>query len=477
MPGSHQLEAARVARDPRFDGRFFIGVKTTGIYCRPVCRVKMPREENVTYFRTAAEAGEAGFRPCLRCRPEAAPGTPAWLGTTTTVNRAMRLIADGELDAGSVETLAARLGITSRYLSRLFSEQLGASPVAIAQTRRLQNAKRLLDETHLPVTEVAFAAGYGSPRRMNDHFQKVYGRSPSTIRKETRRHADDTGAFRLRLQYRPPYDYDGLLNFLAVRATPGVESVSDGVFERAFRIGDTTGSVRVSHDPDGRSLNLCIRTGGAAAIMPVVNLVRSLFDVDADPRDINETLCADPVMKQLVDRNPGQRVAGCWDPFEIAVRAIVGQQISVKGATTVMGEIVRQYGGSLDDRSVFPSPAALAELDPASLPMPGKRAEAIKAMAAAVAGGDVDFSETPETVNEALLAIKGIGPWTADYIAMRALGNPDAFLSGDLILLRTAKALFKVADEKSLKAYAEAFRPWRAYAGAHIWRAAATVGD
>ena len=470
------LESARLARDPRFDGRFFIGVLTTGIYCRPICPVKMPKSQNVQFFRSAAQAGEAGFRPCLRCRPEAAPGTPAWLGTSTTVTRALRLIGEGELDRGSVESLAARLGITSRYLSQLFSEQLGAPPVAIAQTRRLHNAKRLLDETNISITDVAFAAGYGSVRRLNDHFQKTYGRTPGSLRREPGRTFSESGSFSLQLHYRPPYDFAGILNFLRIRATPGVETVTADAYKRTFIESGTQGAVCIRQTPGKNALSCVIETESPNVIMQVVNKVRRLFDLDADPTDINAALSADSVLAEIVHTNPGQRIAGCWDPFEIAVRAIVGQQVSVKGATTVMGEIVKRYGEQRAELMLFPTPRQLSELDPATLPMPGKRALAIQSMAAAVASGQVDFAADPEDVDQSLQHIKGIGPWTAQYVAMRALSDPDAFLSNDLILLRTALQLFSLKDEKALLARAENWRPWRAYAGSHIWRASATLG-
>jgi AraC family transcriptional regulator of adaptative response / DNA-3-methyladenine glycosylase II len=471
------FERARQARDPRFDGRFYIGVKTTGIYCRPVCRVRLPKAENITFYASAAAAAAAGFRPCLRCRPESAPGTPAWAGTSTTVSRALTLIGEGALDEHSVLALSERLGVTARHLSRLFQQHLGASPVAIAQTRRLHTARTLLDQTVLPVTQIAFLAGYGSVRRFNTHFVETYGRSPTGLRRQAQ--PGEHGAVRLRLAYRPPFDFAGILAFLAMRGIPGVETVTATRYSRAIMINGSSGFFSVEHEPERRSLVCDIRVQDPADLMCVVAGIKAVFDLDADPLEINRCLQQDPVLADLVDENPGQRVPGAWDPFEIAVRAIVGQQISVRGATTVMGRIAVQYGTCIDQQQHFPTPAQLSVLVPEDLPMPRGRAQAIKSIAIQVASDDIEISRGVDSAAliAQLIQIKGIGGWTARYIAMRALGDPDAFLHDDLVLLRVARQQLNVDDGASLLAHSLAWQPWRAYAGMHLWRQASKAAQ
>ena len=542
LPGNNILEQARKARDPRFDGRFFVGVKTTGIYCRPVCPVKMPKAENVEFYESAAAASEAGFRPCLRCRPETAPGTPAWRGTSTTVSRGLKLIEEGALDEGSVTQLADRLGVTTRHLSRLFAQHLGASPKVVALTRRLQFAKQLIDSTSLSLTEIALAAGYGSLRRFNDHILSVYGRSPTQMRKQeveesssktnskankqtskqssrkrgrevtsgrasgiTSRRASasatdttaantaEKGGFQpleaviLRLPYREPYDLEGLLAFFAMRATPGVERVSDGVYQRALSPSDTGdtdggsasgtggGQIRVSRGdqsaqrsaqeakstragslPNSRPqasllkesllkesllkesllkesllkpshLKLEVFGASPGALMSLCQRVRRMFDLDAIPDEITATFKKDKGLYQLAKSNPGQRLPGGWDSFEVAVRAIVGQQVSVKGATTVMGRIAEIYGtpGACGFRS-FPAPEVLAELDEASLPMPGARAAAIKNLARAVATGEISLSSAQDSqrFQEQLVTLKGNWPLDGTVHCHACAGRP-----------------------------------------------------
>ena len=472
---TERFEQARQARDPRFDGRFFIGVKTTGIYCRPICRVKIPMARNVTFFETAAAAAEAGFRPCLRCRPETSPGTPAWMGTSTTVNRALRLISEGALDGSSVELLSDRLGVTSRHLSRLFSQHLGASPKAVAQTRRLHFAKKLIDETSLSMIEIALSSGYSSVRRFNDHFKAVYERSPTSVRNKSQTTA--VSGFRLKLAYRPPFDFAGILNFLKVRAIPGVEFVTDETYARTIVVGGEVGRLTVADD----TLNLClcvqIDLEEAHELFTILERVKRLFDLTADPIEILHNFSNDPQLGSIVNENPGQRVPGSWDPFEIAVRAIVGQQVSVKGATTVMGRIAKTFGNETDMGLCFPTPAQLAELDPATLSMPRKRAQAIKDLSHAVLIGQIDFDNVyqPSDLVSQLVEIKGIGQWTAQYIAMRAINDPDAFLHNDLVLLKVAKHKLNIESDRALLERSQDWRPWRAYAGMHLWRQAAKL--
>lgn len=485
------FERARLSRDPRFDGQFFVGVRTTGIYCRPICPANSPKRENIDFFPTAAAASEAGFRPCLRCRPECAPGTPAWHGTSTTVRRGLKLIAAGALDDGNVEALADRLGVTSRHLRRLFSKHLGASPLSVAHTQRLHFAKRLIDQTDLPLSEIAIASGYGSVRRFNDAFRKTYARPPRDIRRRGRvdQPAVTSSALTVTLNYRQPYSWPRMLEFLRGRAIPGVEVVSDNEYARTLRVGDSTGVISVGHDSKAKHLVLTVRGIETQYLFGVVQQVREVFDVDAPVRDIRAVLGKDPVLKQHLKRYPGVRVPGAWNGFELTVRAILGQQISVKAATTLSGRIVERYGTALHDYDpalagaglthLFPAPDVLATARLADLGIVSARAETIRRVAKAVVDGSLDFDAAvdPETFCRTLTSIRGIGDWTAQYVAMRALKAPDAFPSSDLGLLR---AFDDVNGERlkpaALLALSEEWRPWRAYAALLLWSSAPTAG-
>jgi len=478
MSTNEVFERARLSRDARFDGRFFVGVRTTGIYCRPICPANAPKSENVTFYRTAAAAGEAGFRPCLRCRPECAPGTPAWAGTSTTVQRGLRLIADGALDEGSLDKLAGRLGVTSRHLRRLFAKHLGASPQAVAHTQRLHFAKNLIDQTTLPMRDISVASGFGSIRRFNDTFKKTYGRTPGDLR---RRQANTvTGsAFSVQLPYRRPFDWDRLLAFFAARATPGVETVSDGHYLRTISVENERGILDV-HDA-GDHLSLSLHGIGTESLFAIVQRTRSLFDLDAATDDIDRVLSCDPVLKRLLKKHAGVRVPGSWNGFELTVRAILGQQISVSAATTLAGRIANRYGEAITvsvdglqqvpDR-LFPEPTKLLRARLETLGIIGSRARTIRSLARSVVDGTVRFdaAQEPEAFCESLKAIKGIGDWTAEYVAMRSLKNPDAFPASDLGLLR---AFDRNGRERmkpvELAARAQAWRPWRAYAALLLW--------
>jgi len=450
-------DRARLARDARFDGRFFIGVTTTGIYCRPVCPAPSPKTKNIRYFPSAAAAAEAGFRPCLRCRPEASPGTPAWLGASATVSRALKLIGESALDDGGVDDLAERLGIGSRHLRRLFLRYLGATPVAVAQTRRVHFAKKLIDETSLPMTQVAMASGFGSVRRFNATFRELYGRSPRELRNGHAR-AAEAGVYTFRLGYRPPYDWESLIEFLAARAIPGVEFVTPLEYRRTISMDGHAGSIAVRPVAGKNNLDLQIRYPGAAALFRIVERVRRIFDLGADPAEIDRCLKRDTSLKSLIIERPGVRVPGCFDPFEMSVRAILGQQISVKGASTLAGRIVEKFGTACDAGRLFPSPETLAEADFAAIGLTTQRARTIRELARAVATRQMRFDSSldVDAFEEKITQISGIGPWTAQYIAMR-LGEPDAFPAGDLHLRR-------VPGES------DAWRPWRAYAAFYIWR-------
>ncbi|MDH5622289.1 MAG: helix-turn-helix domain-containing protein [Gammaproteobacteria bacterium] len=481
------FEQARISRDPRFDGRFFVGVKTTGIYCRPVCPANTPKSENVSFFPTAAAAGEAGFRPCLRCRPECAPGTPAWEGTSTTVRRGLRLIADGALDDGDIERLAERLGVTSRHLRRLFTRHLGASPLAVAHTQRLHFAKRLIDQTSLPMADIAIASGFGSTRRFNDAFKNTYGRTPRELRKR-RAVSEPSAGLTVQLPYRSPFSFVQLLRFFTARAIPGVEVVHEGRYLRSVRV-DGVDSVIDLRDGDGHVL-LTVHGAGTRSLLPIIQRVRGIFDLDASPVDVSRVLNLDPRLRHLLQMQPGVRVPGVWDGFELTVRAILGQQISVAAATTLSGRLATRYGESLNvavpdvsdagrPHTVFPAPESLLRARLGDLGIIRSRADTIRRVSKAVVEGDINFDPSQDTAEfcKSLVAIKGIGEWTAQYVAMRALKDPDAFPHTDLGLLRAFDApnreRMKPAD---LKARSAAWQPWRAYAAILLWSSDANSG-
>jgi AraC family transcriptional regulator of adaptative response / DNA-3-methyladenine glycosylase II len=463
---------ARLTRDARFDGKFFIGVLTSKVYCRPICPARTAMEKNVRYFPTAAAAAEAGFRPCLRCRPECSPGTPAWLGTPSTVSRALKLIGETGLQDGGVEGLAERLGVGSRHLRRLFLRHLGAAPSAVAKTRRLHFAKKLIDETNLPMSEIALASGYGCVRRFNAAIRNVYKRTPTHIRGLSRQKtAQPEDQYVFRLGFRRPFHWEGMLAFLAMRATPGVEVVEDGCYRRTISLGGSHGWFEVKLDENEDALVARVQFRNPRSLFFIVERIRTMFDLNADWTAIAKSLKGDHELAHRISAEPGLRVPGCWNGFELAVRAILGQQVSVKGATTLAGRIAKSFGEPLDAGSglthLFPTPAALAEMRLANPGMPIARAETIRALARAVRDRRIGFDENIDSdeLLTRLCDIPGIGKWTAQYVAMRALGEPDAFPSGDLGVLR-ALGLEKVRE---LEERAERWRPWRAYAAMYLW--------
>lgn len=468
-------------RDARFDGRLFIGVKTTGIYCRPICPARTPKRENVRFFPSAAAAQEAGFRPCLRCRPETAPELAAWRGTSNTVSRALALIESGALDDADVETLATRVGVGERQLRRLFRTHLGASPIAVAQTRRVLLAKQLIHETRLPMAEIALASGFGSIRRFNETFNVLFNRPPGALRRSGAGDISSgpAGAIAIRLRYRPPYDWPAMLAFLRARAVPGLEVVSSNRYARAIEIGGVHGLVSVS-PADGDALQVEIRFPQLSALPGIIARLRRVFDLAADPLAIGAQLSDDPLLARLIARRPGLRVPGAWDGFELAVRAVLGQQITVAAAVGLVGKLVGKYGapiapahGALDGLTrVFPRPGQLAGADLTSLGIPRARAAALSSLAEAAAVNPRVFSATG-SLEETILRLRllpGVGEWTAQYIAMRELREPDAFPAADIGLLRAmAGRSGRRPSPAELLARAERWRPWRAYAAQHLW--------
>lgn len=466
---------ARLSRDPRFDGKFFIGVKGSRVYCRSICPAPTAKEKNCQYFPTAAAAAEAGFRPCLRCRPESSPGTPAWLGTSSTVSRALRLIAESGLEDGGVEALAARLGVGSRHLRRLFLRHLGATPIAVAQTRRMHFTKKLIDETGLPMSQIALASGFGSVRRFNAGIRKFYHRTPTQIRHLSRQEIQPENQYVLRLNFRPPYHWQGMLDFLTPRCTPGAEFVEGHRYRRTISLNGQDGWFEVSLDQDTHILIARIEFGDPQSLFVIVERIRAMFDLNADWTSISESLKSDPILAEMLRTEPGVRVPGCWDGFELATRAILGQQVSVKAATTLAGRLVSKFGKTFRGPNglthIFPQAEVLAEAKVASMGLPAARAQTIRGLARAVCDGKISFTGVldSETFLARFCDIPGIGTWTAQYVAMRALGQPDAFPSTDLGLLRATS----VQSARELERRAEAWRPWRAYAAMYLWRSSA----
>ena len=481
LPDPRICERARLSRDPRFDGLFFTAVTSTGIYCRPTCPAPTPKLRNVRYYANAAAAEAAGFRPCLRCRPELSPADGAWRRGDDTVARALKLIDQGLLAEQPLSALAERVHVGERQLRRLFVERLGAPPIGVHGTRRLLFAKQLLTETALPITEIALAAGFGSLRRFNATFLEAYGMAPRDVRK--REPAGNGGSLSLRLNYRPPYDFAAMLDFLRGRALPGVEAVDADSYLRVAGDAAAPGWLRVSAAGNGEhALTLELQGIAPSRLLGVVERVRRMFDLDADPRAIGDVLARDARLRTMLRRRPGLRLPSGWDGFEIALRAVVGQQVSVAAARTVTARIAERFGtplpapfAALGLHHAFPTPDALADADLAGVGLPTARARAIRAIAAAVADGSVDFraERTLDDFVARWTALPGIGPWTAQYIAMRALGHPDAFPAEDLVLQKHVPGDGGRLSAKALLARADAWRPWRAYAVIQVWRDAA----
>jgi AraC family transcriptional regulator, regulatory protein of adaptative response / DNA-3-methyladenine glycosylase II len=468
---------ALASRDLRFDGRFFVGVRSTGVYCRPICPARTPRAENVTFFVCAAAAEAAGFRPCRRCRPDTTPGTPAWSGTSAIVQRALRLISEGALDEGTLEMLAGRLGLGARQLRRHFLRHVGASPMDVARARRVHFARTLLEQTPLPITEVAFAAGFRSVRQFNASLQQTYGRSPRILRRERTVNgmAKQRDGLTLRLPYRPPLDWAWLLGFLGRRATPGVEIVRGNTYCRAIPLQDGIGRIEITRAPETQAICLHLIGGTQENLIRVTERARHLFDLDADPVEIGRHLRATRLLRPLAAASPGLRVPGAWNPFELAVRAIIGQQVSVAAATTIMGRVAGRWGrpiagAGVDLTHLFPEPAVLAEADLGQIGLPRARAQALRALAGAVAAGTLrlDGGDALDATVARLRALPGVGAWTVQYIALRALREPDAFPAADLGLRKAAGGGVPV-PVSVLETMAESWRPWRAYAAVHLW--------
>ena len=472
---------AVLGRDRRFDGVFYTGVSSTGIYCRPSCPARTPRPENCTFYVTAAAAQAAGFRACRRCRPDLTPGSPEWDVRADVAGRAMRLIADGVVEREGVEGLAGRTGYTSRHLNRLLTEHLGAGPLALARAQRAHTARILIETTDMGFADVAFASGFSSVRQFNATIVEVYAATPTQLRAARSKERGTTlaeagpGLVTVSLAVREPFDAAGLLQFLAPRAVPGLEAAetTDGVlrYSRTMRLSHGHGSVTLTPAVDRVTCEL--RLSDLRDLASAVERCRRMLDLDADPVAIDAHLSVDDVLRPWVQKRPGLRVPGHIDGFEVAVRAVVGQQISVAGARAIVGRLTHTYGRQVADSGplthVFPEPEAIAAADPELLPMPRARGRALVGLAAAVAEGRVvlDRGADRSDVREALLALPGVGPWTADYVALRALGDPDVFLPTDLGVKQGLQRL----GLDPLTASSEPWRPWRSYALMHVWSA------
>lgn len=471
------LDRARISRDARFDGRFFIAVVSTGIYCRPICPAPSPKPGNVRYFATAAAAAEAGFRPCLRCRPEAAPASPAWLGVSAVVRRALRLIDEGALDDGSVEALAERLGIGTRHLRRLFTQHVGASPHVVAQTRRLLFAKRLIDETDLPMTQIALESGYGSLRRFNAAFRETYGRTPSDLRRHRRRSAGVRGGgIRLKLAYRAPYDWQGILDFLAARAVPEIEVVQGDRYSRTIVLDGAPARITVFAAADEGALVLEVHDAPPGSLLSLSARARRAFDLAVDPLRIAAAFRPCPLLAPLVRQRPGLRIPGGWDGFECAVRAVLTRG-SPAAEQRLVSRLVRSSGCRLAGphatgaalTHLFPTGQALAVARLEGIGLAGPQITSVKALADAFVARRLDFELPADDLIARLVALPGISESTAHYIALRALGEPDAF---PMVGTELRGPAIRGHGRRRLVAMAEAWRPWRGYAALHLWRAA-----
>jgi AraC family transcriptional regulator of adaptative response / DNA-3-methyladenine glycosylase II len=462
------LYKALLARDYRFDGKFFVGVKTTGVYCRPICPAK-PKRENCEFFPSALAAEKAGYRPCLRCCPESAPLSPAWYGTSAIVQRALRVIAaTGMLDHDE-DAFAAQFGVTARHLRRLFEQEVGQTPKQIVDSIRLNFARKLITETRMPVTAVAMTSGFTSLRRFNDAFKSRFRRAPSQLRK-IRTDPHEGGGFELGLSYRPPYDWETIHRFNSAHLCPGVERVGPDWYERVFQLAGSIGLLRVRPDVDRPALRLQVVTDDPTILFEVSRRVRRMFDLDSDPILVANCFAQSPLLTKLYEEHPGLRLPRGWDPFETAVRTVLGQLVSRGRAVQMVGELVEHYGEKVihpltrEEMQLFPTPATLADADLSHVGTTSARKQTIRELSRRVLDGRLSLSEAQDTqaFRESLLAIKGIGPWSAEYISLRAIGDTDAFPSTDLVLKR--------AMQRHPDLDLECIKPWRSYVALYLWK-------
>lgn len=467
------------SKDSRFDGWFVTAVKTTGIYCRPSCPVRLPLSRNVSFYPSSAAAQRAGFRACKRCRPDASPGSPEWNVRGDAVARAMRLIGDGAVDREGVTGLARRVGYTTRQLERMLQAEVGAGPLALARAQRVQTARVLIETTDMAFSDIAFAAGFASIRQFNDTIRAACGMTPTALRdKATRRDWSETApggqALSLRLPVRTPFAYEGVFGHLAGTAVPGCEEVRDGAYRRTLRLPSGSGVVSLTPQPDHVRCTLVLEQ--VKDLATAIARCRRLLDLDADPEAVIDVLGADADLRAVVAKAPGQRIPRTVDEEELTVRAVLGQQVSTKAARTHAGRLVAAYGTPVTDphgglTHTFPSTAQLADIDPAHLAMPATRRRTLTTLIAALGSGELTLNPGCdwEQARQQLLALPGIGPWTAEIVAMRGLGDPDAFPASDLGVRLAAEQLGLVSDVRALTAHSARWRPWRSYAVQHLW--------
>lgn len=461
---------AMLARDYRFDGKFFIGVKTTGIYCRPICPAK-PKRENVEFFLEINAAEKAGYRPCLRCRPESAPLSPAWFGKSAVVQRALRAISTEIFFDDNEDQFAEKFGITARHLRRLFTEEVGLTPKQIAFNNRLNFARKLITESKLPLISVAMTSGFSSVRRFNDAFKKRFKRTPTDLRKK-QENLKDKSSVSLTLSYRPPFDWNQLLEFYRNHQIIGVEVVTESTYERSFKLGEISGSFKVLHNPDKSQLILDVSVDDPSVLLTVAARVRKMFDLDSDPLLIANSFQQDKFLNSLWKKNPGLRVARGWDAYEMSICTILGQLVSLKQARTLVKQLVENYGEQLPNGNyLFPTIKTLSSSDLSSVRTSEARKKSIREFSKKVLSGSIDlhFPEMADISREKLLEVSGIGPWSAEYILLRALGETDALPKTDLILKR--------ALQKHPKLDLEATRPWRSYVAIYLWNKYAGKGN
>ncbi len=460
---------AMLARDFRFDGKFFVAVKTTGIYCRPICRAPQPKRKNIEFFSNAILAENAGYRPCLRCRPECAPQSSAWAGKTAVVKRAIKVIAATQLSELRENEFAEQFGLSARHLRRLFTDELGQTPKQIYDISRLNFARRLVVDTQIAMTTIAATVGFRSLRRFNDAFKKRFARAPSQLRRRGIRPSDD-GAIEIRLSYRPPFDWEALIDNIGSHSIAGVESIQGGAFERVVEVDGDVAWIQVHHQAKLAQVSLRIVTENPKILFQVVARVRRMFDLDSDPIVIEECFSRAKALLPLLKRYPGLRLPNGWDAFETAICTILGQLVSVEQARRLVGQVVENYGEEIEHPlrkekvRVFPKPEALAKADLLLVKTTAVRRATIREFSQKVADGALDLSAAQDlaVLRKRLLDIKGVGPWSAEYICMRAIGDTDAFPGSDLILKRAVDLHPNLDLEK--------VRPWRAYAALYLWK-------